>query len=465
MTIDQTARLAAAKPIGLSETQKAAISVVGLGYVGAVSCACLTELGHRVIGVDIDERKLSQIAEGKSPIHEHELEALLSKGVKEGLLTATIDLEQAVVDTEVTFVSVGTPTDANGGCDFSYIEAAAESIGRGLARKSGYHVIVMRCSVPPGSTVQVMAPIIKELSGRDVGVGFGLCFNPEFLREGVAVEDFRRPPQTVIGATDDRAAGILAHIFAPVDPAPIICDVEEAEMVKYVSNVWHAAKVSFANEIGRLSKSYGVDGYNVMRIFSRDRKLNISDYYLKPGFAYGGSCLPKEVRAVSHLAKAKGVDLPMIDSLGLTNRRHVEETIAAVRASGAQRVAVLGLAFKRGTDDLRESPVLEVMAALQLDGVELRAHDAAINAETDIAGQLAYVQHGSGGLKRLSARLSEILCDDLEHAVEGADAIIVAHRDPIYAQLVSQLNGPKVFDLVRLFDVAPSSPNYDGVCW
>ena len=280
-----------------------AISVVGLGYVGAVSTACLASLGHRVVGVDIDASKVADIAAGRSPIHEKDLGMLLSRGVEDGLVSATDDLAYAVRDTDVTFVSVGTPTAPDGGCDYRYIEAAARSMAVGLAQKSDFHVFVMRCSIPPGTTMKVMTPILEKMSGKRLGVDFGVAFNPEFLREGVAVDDFYAPPKTVIGATCARTGNILRQIFTPVDEAPIVTTIETAEMVKYVDNVWHATKVCFANEVGRLAKSQGVDGHAVMDIFCQDQKLNLSPYYLKPGFAYGGSCLPKEARAVAHIAQ------------------------------------------------------------------------------------------------------------------------------------------------------------------
>lgn len=444
---------------------KASVSVVGLGYVGAVSCACLCDLGHRVVGVDIDRQKIDQIAEGKSPIHERDLEMLLTQAVGKDLLTTTDDLVQATIDTDVTFLSVGTPTAADGGCDFRYIEAAARDIGAGIAKKDGYHVVVLRCSVPPGSTLEVMAPIIAEVSGKEAGRDFGICFNPEFLREGVAIDDFRKPPKTVVGAIDERSAKVVAEIFSPVDPAPILCSIGDAEMVKYVDNVWHAAKVCFANEVGRLSKSYGVNGKNVMDIFCRDEKLNISSYYLKPGFAYGGSCLPKEVRAVSYLAGQRGVDLPLIESLGSSNLSQIEEATRMVLETGARKVAVLGLAFKRGTDDLRESPVLEVIGRLSQVGVTISAHDQAITRDTNIEGQLAYVKHGSSGLAEVASNLRSMLKESLSEALEGADAVVVTHRDPHYAQALSSLRDVPIIDLVGLFDQVPEKLQYNGIGW
>lgn len=458
------AQATAFTPLRLVEN-KPSISVVGLGYVGAVSTACLSSLGHQIIGVDIDPNKVEAIATGHSPIHEKDLERLLAEGVGDGLVTATDDLEQAVVDTDVTFVSVGTPTAADGGCDHSYIDAAARAIGAGLKRKQDFHVVVMRCSIPPGVTMGFMAPIIEEVSGLTAGVDFGVCFNPEFLREGVAVDDFYAPPKTVIGANDDRSARILSQIYAPVDESPIVTSIETAEMVKYVDNVWHATKVCFANEVGRLCKPLGVDSHDVMDVFVQDTKLNLSPYYLKPGFAYGGSCLPKEVRAVAHIAKEQGVDLPMIQSLAQSNTTHIDAALDMVRTTGAKKVGILGLAFKPGTDDLRESPILEVIAALHAGGVEVMIHDPAITPDTPLAGQLAYVRHGSPGLKALARDLPAMMRADLSEVTESAEAFVVTHANAAYRDAVEAAGDTPVIDVVRVVKSAPQTPAYNGIGW
>jgi len=436
---------------------RVAISIVGLGYVGAVSTGCLAALGHRVVGVDIDPVKTGAIREGRAPLHEEGLDALLRDGLAEGLVSATADLAEAVADTDMTFVSVGTPTAPDGGCDFGPILAAARSIGEGLRRKGSYHVVVMRCSVPPGSTMGVMVPAIEAASGLRHGVDFGVCFNPEFLREGVAIADFHAPPKTVIGATDARAANMLARVYEKVDDKIISTSIEVAEMVKYVDNVWHATKVTFANEIGRLCKPLEVDSHAVMDIFVQDTKLNLSPYYLKPGFAYGGSCLPKEVRAVTHMAESLGVDLPLIGNLDRSNRVQVDEALRMVRATGARRVAILGLAFKPGTDDLRESPILEVMAALHDEGVELTVHDPAIGPQTRIESQLGYVRHAAQGLGRLAGSLHAMLRADPQAAVSEADAVIVTHSNALYRATVAPLTKP-VIDVARLFQDRGTQP-------
>lgn len=459
--------LPVANPVPLLE-EKPAISVVGLGYVGAVSTACLASLGHDVIGVDIDPTKIAYIANGQSPIHEKGLSELLSEGVRQGRITTTRELYSAVRDTDVTFVSVGTPTAADGGCDYSHIREAARSMADGLALKDNFHVFVMRCSIPPGTTMQVMKTIIENRSGKKLGEDFGVAFNPEFLREGVAIADFHAPPKTVIGATCERTGDMVRKIYAPIDDSPIITSIETAEMVKYVDNVWHAAKVCFANEVGRLCKSQGVDSHGVMDIFCQDTKLNLSPYYLKPGFAYGGSCLPKEVRAVAHIAQKAGISLPMIENLDTSNKAHVAATIQMVRETGAKRVGVLGLSFKPGTDDLRESPILDVIAQLREEGIEVVAHDPVIKETTNIEAQLSYVKHGNPGLVKLASELKNLLVESPGDAVDQADAVIVTQKYPFYgvlARLAAESLNKPVIDVVRAFEDVPTAPAYHGIGW
>jgi len=356
------------------------ISVIGLGYVGAVSCGCLSALGHRVVGVDMDPRKTASIEAGRSPIHENGLDDLLGEGIAEGLVAVTSDTEAAILDTDVTFVSVGTPSRDDGACDTRNVIAVAEAIGRALAGKDTYHAVVLRCSIPPGTTAGPFLEAIERASGKRVSHDFGLAFCPEFMREGVAVEDFREPAKTVIGASDDRVRDIVARIFAPVDANPVFTSIETAEMVKYVDNVWHALKVCFGNEVGRLATALRVDGGEVMDVFCKDTKLNIAPTYLRPGFAYGGSCLPKEVRSVMGLAKGAGLDLPLIGNIAASNDRHIDDAVERIVATGARTVGMLGLTFKAGTDDLRESPTLTLIGRLEELGIRVVAHDPIICA-------------------------------------------------------------------------------------
>ena len=469
--VAKSAQQEAPRPVREEASGLASVSIVGLGYVGAVSTACLASLGHRVVGVDIDTVKVAAIAGGYAPIHEAELGDLLEAGVADGLVSATTDLAAAVADTDVTFVSVGTPTAEDGGCDYTAIVASARAIGEGLRMKreraagDAFHVVVMRCSIPPGTTMKVMVPEIEAVSGLKAGRDFGVCFNPEFLREGVAVDDFRHPPKTVIGATDERAGAIVARMYEPVDDAPIVTTIEVAEMVKYVDNVWHAAKVCFGNEIGRLCKPLGIDSHQVMDVFCQDTKLNLSPYYLKPGFAFGGSCLPKEVRAVSHIAKELGQDLPLVQSLVPSNEVQIERAVEMVRETGAKRVGVLGLAFKPGTDDLRESPILEVIARLREEGVEVLAYDPAVNERTNVRGQLEYVRHSGTSLASMADELPDLIRPSADQVADWADTLVVTQALPAFRTLCVRYGHASIVDLCRLFETAPDFLSVEGIGW
>ncbi len=447
------------------ETKKA-ISVIGLGYVGAVSLACLSSLGHKVVGVDVDRSKVDSIGWGQSPIVEESLSDLLTQGVSDDLLSATTNMDRAIRETDVTFVSVGTPTDEEGGCDTRAIEAVAKSIGQSLRDKSEFHVVVLRCSVPPGTTLNIMKPVIEKWSGKTAGEDFGICFNPEFLREGTAIADFHAPPKTVIGVSDQKTADVLAEIYAPVDESPIVTTVEVAELVKYVDNVWHATKVCFANEVGRLCKPMGIDSHAVMDIFVQDTKLNLSPYYLKPGFAFGGSCLPKEVRAVTHLAEKLGVATPLMDSLTPSNEKQIDQAIGMIRETGAKKVAVLGVAFKPGTDDLRESPALELISELQRDGIEVVAYDPAIQPGPHIAQQFEYMRYAAPHLQEVVDGLAGFMKSTPKSAIRDADAIIVTQKLPeLRSVLRSKKEEATVVDLVRISAEVPNSSHYIGIGW
>lgn len=445
---------------------KPSISIIGLGYVGAVSTACLANLGHEVIGADLDALKVDQIANGISPIHEENLQNLLQEGVEDELIKATTDVTAAVRDTDITFVSVGTPTKSDGGCDASYIVSAAQMIGEGLKQKNAYHLVVMRCSIPPGTTLNVMVPEIEKVSGLKMGEDFGICFNPEFLREGTAIADFEAPPKTVIGANDERAAIALTEVYQPVDENVIITTIEAAEMVKYVDNIWHATKVCFANEVGRICKPLDIDSHEVMNIFIQDTKLNLSPYYLKPGFAYGGSCLPKEVRAVAHLGEELGVDLPLVNSLAKTNEEQIQSAVDLVKKTGKRKIGFLGLAFKAGTDDLRESPILEVIASLLKEGYDVKTHDPAIGKDTAIKGQFNYVRNVCPHLEQLIDELPDMMTDDCGDLVDECDVVVVTQKNANFQmQVGARLHNKKVIDLVRLFDELPKSQSYEGIGW
>ncbi|MGE0699585.1 MAG: nucleotide sugar dehydrogenase [Hyphomicrobiaceae bacterium] len=453
-----------AKLLGVSE--KPAISVIGLGYVGAVSMACLSHLGFRMVGVDVSFEKVRSIREGRAPIVEERLGELLSAGVGKGLIDATQNLVAAVLETDVTFMSVGTPTAADGGCDFTYVRQASRAIGQALALKSSRHVVVLRCSVPPGTTRDVVVPEIEAASGKQLGRDFGICFNPEFLREGVAVADFFAPPKTVVGTSDPRTAAQIAGIYRTIDENALFTSIEAAEMVKYADNVWHATKVAFGNEIGRLCKSLGIDSHDVMDIFVKDKKLNLSPYYLRPGFAFGGSCLPKEVRAVAHIAHAQGVSVPLVDSLMRSNEAHIDEAVRLLEPFAGKRIGFLGVTFKPDTDDLRESPTLALMARLLAKGEQLAAFDPNLDFGPLLQHQIAYVRHASPGQAQLMDELEAITVADAAHLVASSDVVVVSHATADFRKAVEQRpQSVCVLDLARLFKSPPLDETYQGIAW
>ena len=443
-----------------------AISVVGLGYVGAVSMACLAHLGFRMVGVDVSEVRVDAINRGVSPIVESRLEELLHEGVARGLVSATHSLIGAVLRTDVTFVSVGTPTAPDGGCDMTYVRDASRTIGRAIAAKDDYHVVVMRCSIPPGTTMNVVIPELEAASGKKLGEDFGVCFNPEFLREGVAVSDFFTPPKTVIGASDQRARATVEAIYTAVDQNAIFTSIEAAEMVKYADNVWHATKVAFANEIGRMCKAMNIDSHDVMDIFVKDQKLNISPYYLKPGFAFGGSCLPKEVRAVSYLARQLGVKLPLIDSLIPSNEEHVARAVELLEPFKDKRIGFLGMTFKAGTDDLRESPTVDLMAAMLAAGANVKAYDANVRMTPHMRGQIAYLKKGTPRLVPLFERFEAIRVENINELLEQSDVLVVSHATEEFRRAVTMRGkGVEVLDLARLFRGRAKEEGYQGIAW
>lgn len=435
------------------KVEKPSISVLGLGYVGAVSTACFSDRGHRVIGVDPDEKKVSTLNAGQSPIVEEGLGDLLFKGVSSGHLTAITDTVEAVKQTDITFVSVGTPTNADGVCQLDYLKTASEQIGEAIRSKDGYHLIVYRSTVPPKTTRDVMIPILEQSSGKQSGKDFGVCFNPEFLRESTAIKDFYAPPKTVIGAIDTRSSQAAAKLYEGIEGELILTSIEAAEFVKYIDNTWHALKVSFGNEVGRLCQSMDVDGQDVMDIFVKDTKLNLSPYYLKPGFAFGGSCLPKDTRGIGHLAEQQGIKIPLIDNIIESNDQHIIHALKLIGKTNGKRVGIVGLTFKSDTDDLRESPSVELMKQLDEVGHEVSYYDPNVNAER--------LQQAG-----VSTALSENGYLDIFVLIRKTDLLVITHKSA-YAQKIAKLakHHIPVIDLVGLDDDFKGTENYQGICW
>lgn len=351
------------------------ISIFGMGYVGTVSAGCLARDGHEIVGVDPIDTKVNLINAGCTPIVEADIGEIVAEAVKSKRLRASSDQIQAVRETDLSFICVGTPSQINGNLDLTYIRRVCEQIGQAIKTKAGRHTVVIRSTVLPGTMRQLIIPVLEEHSGKKAGLEFGVCNNPEFLREGSAVKDFYNPPKTIIGELEQDSGDLLTRLYAGLDAPMIRTDIETAEMVKYVDNCWHALKIGFANEIGNLSKVLGIDAHEVMKIFCQDKKLNISPAYLLPGFAFGGSCLPKDLRALVYTAKTHDLNLPILASILPSNESQVSRGLQLIMDKGHRRVGVLGFSFKAGTDDLRESPIIEVIERLLGKGYDLRIYD------------------------------------------------------------------------------------------
>jgi GDP-mannose 6-dehydrogenase len=436
------------------------ISVFGLGYVGSVSVACLADHGHNVIGVDVNPTKVEMIAEGRSPIIEEGLGELLRKGMIEGRIRATTDVVQAVHESDVSFICVGTPSNPNGSLNLAYVKRVSEHIGEALVTKSGYHVVVARSTMLPGSTEEMVIPTLEQASGKQAGRDFGVCFNPEFLREGSSIKDFYDPPFTVIGADDEKAAAAVTELYAMLAAPLMVVPFRVAEMVKYASNAFHALKVSFANEIGNLCKQQNIDSHQVMDIFCQDKKLNLSSYYLKPGFAFGGSCLPKDLRAILYCCHHFDLYPPVLESILPSNRRQIEIAYEMVKRTGRKRIGVLGFSFKAGTDDLRESPMVELIEHLIGKGYQVKVYDRNVSLANLHGANRAYIEQEIPHIACLMAH-------SLEAVLDSSEVIIIGNRSPEFKEVLPKLRDDQIMiDLVRAIDNnVLSNGRYQGICW
>lgn len=434
------------------------ISIFGLGYVGAVCAGCLSARGHEVVGVDVSSTKIDLINKGKSPIVEPGLEELLQQGLKTNRLRGTTDVAAAVRDTDMSFICVGTPSKKNGDLGLEYIEGVCREIGFALRDKAERHTVVVRSTVLPGTVKNVVIPIIEDCSGKQAGVDFGVAVNPEFLRESTAIKDYDFPPMTVIGELDKASGDLLETLYRELDAPIIRKDIEVAEMIKYTCNVWHAAKVTFANEIGNIAKAVGVDGREVMDVVCQDHKLNLSKYYMRPGFAFGGSCLPKDVRALSYRASSLDVEAPLIGSLMRSNSAQVQKAFDIIAAQDKRRVALLGLSFKAGTDDLRESPLVELAEMLIGKGFDLRIYDRNVEYARVHGANKDYIESKI-------PHVSSLLDSDFDGVVDNAEVIVLGNRDELFAPLAQRApEGKHVIDLVGFMPKA-SHGNAEGICW
>jgi GDP-mannose 6-dehydrogenase len=436
------------------------ISVFGLGYVGCVTAACLARNGHGVIGVDVNPAKVDSLNQGVSPIVEERIGQLIADERASGRLTATSDPAAAVLGSQVSLICVGTPGRENGAPDTTFVERVAEQIGRVLGDKTDYHTVVVRSTVLPGTTREKIIPRLEAASGKKAGADFGVCFNPEFLREGSSVHDFDHPPKTVIGQFDPDSGNALREIFAALSAPLFDVPLEVAEMIKYTDNVWHALKVSFANEIGRLSKAVGVDSHLVMNIFTADTKLNLSSNYLWPGFAFGGSCLPKDTRALVQAAKQLDLELPIIGHILPSNDTQIRTAVNLILKTGLQKIGVLGFAFKGGTDDLRESPVILLIEALLGKGKDILAYDENVSLARLVGSNRAYIEH-------VLPHIGRLMADSIAAVADHAEVIVVGNFHPDFAPALGRLRADQVvIDLVRVVDQPPPNvAEYHGLSW
>jgi GDP-mannose 6-dehydrogenase len=436
------------------------VSVFGLGYVGSVSAASFAGDGHTVIGVDVNPDKVASLNEGLSPIVEKGLDELIAGGVSNGRLRATTSTSEAVAATDLSLICVGTPSRRNGSLDLTYLKRVCEQIGEALREKDSYHVVVVRSTVLPGTTHEVVIPALESTSGKKYGNGFGVTVNPEFLREGTAIADFRSPPMTLVGhnyASDTKATEALYQaVTAPL----ITTSIRTAEMIKYASNTWHALKVCFANEIGNLCKRLDIDSHDVMDIFCRDEKLNLSSYYMKPGFAFGGSCLPKDVRALQYRAKEVDLDMPVIQSILGSNERQIKHAIDMVVETGKKRVGLLGFSFKAGTDDLRESPIVILAEALLGKGYQLCIYDKNVSLARLVGANKEYIN-------TQIPHLSALLCDTVDEVLETSEVLVVGNGSPEFADALKRTRPDHVVvDLFRAkVNRAEIPAAYSGICW
>ena len=434
------------------------ISIFGLGYVGAVCAGCLSARGHDVVGVDVSQAKIDLINQGKSPIVEPGLAELLDAGVRSGLLHGTTDVSAAVLASELSFIAVGTPSKRNGDLDLGYMESVCQQIGAALRDKQERHTVVVRSTVLPGTVKNVVIPLLESASGKRAGVDFGVATNPEFLRESTAIKDYDFPAMTVIGELDEQSGDLLQELYSELDAPIIRKSIEVAEMIKYTCNVWHAAKVTFANEIGNIAKAAGVDGREVMDVICQDHKLNLSKYYMKPGFAFGGSCLPKDVRALSYRAGSLDVEAPLIGSLMRSNAAQVQKAFDIISSHDSRKVALLGLSFKAGTDDLRESPQVELAEMLIGKGFDLSIYDRNVEYARVHGANKDYIESKI-------PHVSSLLNSDLEDVVAKADIIVLGNSDERFAKLAEQApSGKRVIDLVGFMPHA-SNGVAEGICW
>jgi GDP-mannose 6-dehydrogenase len=437
------------------------ISIFGLGYVGTVSAACLAKEGHDIIGVDVENTKVDIVNNGMTPIIEKDIGEIIKDVVSNDKLRATTDTDEAILNTDISVICVGTPSQLNGNLDLKYIRRVSENIGRALSKKEQRHLVVVRSTILPGTMRTVIIPTIEETSGKRAVQDFDICYNPEFLREGTAVFDFYNPPKTVIGEIDGTQSGdLLAEIYAGLDAPLIRTSIELSEMVKYVDNIWHGLKVAFGNEIGNICKALGIDGHQLMDIFCADTKLNISGKYLKPGFAFGGSCLPKDLRAFTYKARTLDLNLPILNSIIPSNELQVEKGLRMIMEKNNRKIGILGFSFKAGTDDLRESPMVEIIERLLGKGYDLYLYDRNVRLASLVGANRDYI------LNRIP-HIAKLMIENVDDVLDNAETIVFGNNEPEFKSALKRIRKDQVVvDLARVHPgLAASTGNYDGICW
>jgi GDP-mannose 6-dehydrogenase len=436
------------------------ISIFGLGYVGSVSLACLARDGHRVVGVDIDATKLRMLREGKSPIVEEGMPELVAEVMASGRVEVTDDVTAAVQHSEVSFICVGTPARPNGSQDVRALERLAVPLGHALRQSSSPHVIVLRSTVLPGTVAGLLTPLLEKHSGLSRNDGFDLCFQPEFLREGSSIRDYDAPPFTVVGTDSDRPLGPLRELFGKLPCQFITCDVRTAEMLKYICNAFHALKITFANEIGRLGQAMAIDAHAAMNIACLDTRLNISAAYLRPGFAFGGSCLPKDLKSLLYAASRLDVNLPVLSAILPSNDTHLRHAIDMILATSARSVGILGLSFKNGTDDLRESPLVAMAETLLGKGLNVRIFDPNVNLSRLIGANRRYIEESI-------PHIGSLMCDTPGPVIDASDVLVIGLRTPpVLSELVRRCRPEHVvIDLVGIAQREQLNGRYVGICW
>ena len=435
------------------------VSIFGLGYVGTVCAGCLAKDGHEIIGVDPVRTKVELINSGKSPIIEVDIEEIIAGVVQSGHLRATDDSAQAILDTDISVVCVGTPSQINGNLDLTHVRHVCEQLGQAFKHKAARHTVVIRSTILPGTMRRLVIPVLEEHSGKKAGKDFGVCNNPEFLREGSAVMDFAFPSKTVIGEIDTASGDALIPLYEKLNAPLIRTDIETAEMVKYMDNSWHALKIGFANEIGNLCKSFSIDSHKAMEIFCQDKKLNISPAYLKPGFAFGGSCLPKDLRALAYSAKLHDLELPILNAILPSNELQVARGLKLIMEKGRKRIGILGFSFKEGTDDLRESPMIEIIERLTGKGYDLRIYDKNVQVARLVGANRDFI------LNRIP-HISKLMVENIDEVLQHSETIVIGNKSREFEGIPQRLRtGQSLVDFVRITNQWSNNGDYSGICW